>query len=104
MKPFYSVDNTNDAKNEKENGDEFLIQKPDANLYEEYDKVVNGVLTNVKKSLKSPLLLTIVQFILITVASCIFSMLSEYFISNENAEFETMDIILILVMVTLLKI
>ena len=52
MKPFYGVDNTNDAKNEKENGDEFLIQKPDANLYEKYDKVVNGVLTNVKKSLK----------------------------------------------------
>lgn len=99
MKPFYGVDNTNDAKNEKENGDEFLIQKPDANLYEEYDKVVNGVLTNVKKSLKRPLLLTIVQFILIIVASCIFSMLSEYFISNENAEFETMDIILILVMI-----
>lgn len=99
MKPFYGIDNTNDAKNEKENGDEFLVQKPDANLYAEYDKAVNGVFANIKKSLKLPLLLKVIQYLSLTVGGCIFCTLFEYFISDENAEFKTIDIKLIFVII-----
>lgn len=99
MKPFYGIDNTYDAENEKENGEEFLVQKPDAYLYEEYDRVINGVFTNIKKSIKLPLLLKVIQCIFLTVGGCIFSMLFEYFISDENAKFETIDIMLIFVMI-----
>lgn len=99
MKPFYGIDNTHDAENEKENGEEFLIQKPDEYLYAEYDRVVNSVFTDIKKSLKLPLFLKVVQFISLTVGACIFSMLFEYFVSDENAKFETSDILLIFIMI-----
>lgn len=89
MKPFYGIDNTVDAKNEKENGDEFLVQKPDASLYAEYDKAVNGVLMNIKKSIRLPFVLKIIQYLSLAVAGCILSVLFEFFISDENAKFNT---------------
>lgn len=52
MKPFYGIDNTVNNDNEKENGDEFLIQKPDERLYKEYDNAVNGVLAKISKKIQ----------------------------------------------------
>lgn len=99
MKPFYGIDNTNDTKNEKENGDEFLVQKPDANLYAEYDKAVNGVFANIKKALKLPSLLNVIQYFSLVVGGCIFCALFECFISDENAELKMIDIKLIFVII-----
>lgn len=87
MKPFYGIDNTIDDKNEKENGDEFLVQKPDENLYKEYDRAVNGVLANITKSLRLPRVLKVIEYLIALPGSMLLCALVQYFLSEEYAGF-----------------
>lgn len=87
MKPFYGIDNTFDDKNEKENGDEFLVQKPDENLYKEYDRAVNGALANITKSLRLPRILKVIEYLIALVGSMLLCAIIQYFFSEEYAGF-----------------
>lgn len=91
MKPFYGIDNTVNNDNEKENGDEFLIQKPDERLYKEYDNAVNGVLAKISKKFRLPFILKIFQYLFCCAGFIFLSVLAEIGFSSEakNQVFNT---------------
>ncbi len=97
MKPFYGIDNTIDDKNEKENGDEFLVQKPDENLYKEYDRAVNGVLANITKSLRLPRVLKVIEYLIALSGSMLLCAIIQYFFSEEYAGFHPIVLQMLLV-------
>ncbi len=61
MKPFLGIDLTTDKKNEKTNGNEFLIQTPSAALTRSLEDSSENAEETVEKA-KLPLLLRIVQY------------------------------------------
>ncbi len=83
MKPFYGIDNTINADNEKENGDEFLIQKPDEKLYKEYDNAVNGILAKLSQRFRLPFVLKVFQYLFCFTGFIFLSVLAEIGISSE---------------------
>ncbi|MBQ7957650.1 MAG: hypothetical protein IJ279_06385 [Clostridia bacterium] len=101
MKPFYGIDNTINNDNEKENGDEFLIQKPDEKLYKEYDNAVNGVLAKIGKKFRLPFILKIFQYLFCCAGFIFLSVLAEIGFSSEakNQVFNTIVMQMICVVI-----
>lgn len=99
MKPFYGIDNTQNADNEKENGDEFLVQKPDERLYKEYDKALNGVFAKISKKFRLPFILKTFQYLFLLLGGMLLCILVEYFFSEENAGFNTIVLQVIYVVI-----
>lgn len=106
MKPFYGIDNTIDDKNEKENGDEFLVQKPDEKLYKEYDRAVNGVLANITKFFRLPRVLKIIEYLIALPGSILLCAVIQYFFSEEYLGFHPvlMQMLLVVLICTVVVI